>query len=340
MYEYIITVNNGLSEVSSEEIYRITGKKPYSNDNILRFKGSEEDGYKLIIWGRTIHRVLLLIDEGTFNDLDDLSNKIGKIDLEKYFKRGSKFALKTSRYGEHNFTSIDVNKVIGGVIHSKLISLDMDPKVDLNNPDIQFILRIINDKYMFTVNLSGESLHVRGYRKYNHPASIKTSIASAMILLSGWSNEDLMDPMAGGGTIPIEAAMIKYKYAPGLYRNYHPIINVPLFDEEKYMMYRREAYESYINDRIDIKIIYNDISKKYFKGALLNARLAYVNKYIDFYSYDARMLDKYDIKINDNFIVVSNPPYGIRMTRDKIISRLYKEVVKELNTMGVVRSFL
>jgi len=334
MYEYIITINNGLSEISSEEVYRITGRKPYSNENILRFKGSEDDAYKLIIWGRTIHRVLLLIDEGVFNDMDDLSNKIGRTDLQEYFKKGSKFALKTTRYGEHSFTSIDVNKVIGGVIHSKLISLNMDPKVDLENPDIQFILRIIDDKYMFTVNLSGESLHVRGYRKYNHPASIKTSIASAMILLSGWRDQDLIDPMAGGGTIPIEAAMIKYRYAPGLYRDHHPIINIPIFDEERYMAYRREAYELRINDRLDTKIIYNDISKRYLEGAMLNARSAYVDKYIDFYLYDARMLSKYNIKIDEDFIVVSNPPYGIRMTRDKIIPRLYGEVVNELSVLG------
>jgi len=105
-YQYIITVNNGLEEISAAEVHEITDKKPVIENNILRLKGEEKDAYRLIIWGRTIHRVLLLIDEGEFTDLEDLSNKLRKVDLRQYFRKNLSFALKTSRYGVHNFTSI------------------------------------------------------------------------------------------------------------------------------------------------------------------------------------------------------------------------------------------
>ncbi len=335
-YEYIITINSGLEQISASEVKGITGRNVKIGDNILRLNGSEEDGYKLILWGRTIHRVLLLIDEGEFTDLDDLGWRVERIDFRSYFKRGLRFALKTNRYGEHDFTSLDVNRVIGGVINRKLRLQDLDPKVDLDNPDIQFIMRVINDKYMLAVNLVGESLHVRGYRRYNHPVAIKTSIAAAMILLSDWNDEDFIDPMAGGGTIPIEAALYKYRYAPGLYRKTHPIINIPIFNPELYYKYRENAEESKL-DNLDINILYNDISRKYMDGAIINASSAGVDKFIKFLNFDVRYLHKYHIPLRDGFIAVFNPPYGIRMTRDKAIPSLYRDVVNTLVNLGCKR---
>ena len=335
-YEYIITINSGLGQISASEVKGITGRDVEIEDNILRLKGTEEDGYKLILWGRTIHRVLLLIDEGEFTDLDELGRRVGKIDFKPYFKRGLRFALKTNRYGEHDFTSLDVNRVIGGVINRKLRLQDLDPIVDLDNPDIQFIMRVINDKYMLTINLVGESLHVRGYRRYNHPAAIKTSIAAAMVLLSNWDNEDFIDPMAGGGTIPIEAALYKYRYAPGLYRKTHPIINIPVFSPELYYNYRENAEESKL-DNLDINILYNDISRKYMDGAIINASSAGVDKFIQFLNFDARYLHKYHIPLREGFIAVFNPPYGIRMTRGRAIPSLYRDVVNTLVNLGCKR---
>lgn len=333
-YEYIVTINKGIEEIAAREVYTLLGRKPVIGDNILRVKGTVEDAYKLIIWGRTFHRVLLLIDEGEFKDLEDLKNKISRLDFKEYFKKGSKFALKTNRYGIHTFTSIDANKVVGGAIHDVLMEKNLDPQVDLKNPDIQFILRIVDDRYMLTINLVGESLHARNYRVYNHPASIKTSLAAAMILLSGWGDEDFIDPMGGGGTIPIEASMIKYRYAPGLYRSFHPLINIPIFNSSDYHRFREDAIYMRINNKLDVSIVYNDVSRRHYEGAILNSKSAGVDKYIDFYNYDARRLSKYGFKLRNGFITVSNPPYGIRMTRHKVIPELYMEVVRELVGLG------
>lgn len=77
-----------------------------------------------------------------------------------------------------------------------------------------------------------------------------------MIYLSGYKDEVFIDPMAGGGTIPIEAALVKYRIAPGLYREPHPLVNIPYYDREIYEEKRLEAYESRIGEVYGEPIIY------------------------------------------------------------------------------------
>ena len=87
-------------------------------------------------------------------------------------------------------------------------------------------------------------------------------------------------------------------------------------------------------DKEDIEIIYNDISSRYREGAFINASVAGVSKFISFYNIDARLLRKYNLNVGEGFIVVSNPPYGIRMTRHKVIPSLYNDVVREVVKLG------
>jgi len=333
--EYAITISKGISDIASKEVYNITGVYPEAGDNILYISLDIEKVYELILWGRTIYKVIHILDKGIFQDLDDLANKIEKIDLKLFGCNGS-FALRTSRYGSHNFTSLDANKVVGASIYRSLVRAGYNVNVDLNNPDVEYVLRIINDEYLFGINIVGESLHIRRYRVYNHPASIKTSLAAALIYISGYKGEIFIDPMAGGGTIPIEAALIKHRIAPGLYRENHSLIKIPYYDTELYLRKREEAEGRRIDKMFGEPIIYNDISPRYMRGAMRNAESAGVDRYITFLSYDARELSEY-ISGLDGGIAVFNPPYGIRMTRKAVIYDLYRDVISELKLLGIKR---
>ncbi len=330
---YAITITKGIADIASKEVHDITGVYPRAGDNILYASLDMDRLYDLILWGRTIYKVIHILDQGSFRDLDDLAERVEKVDLKLFGCDGS-FALRTSRYGSHDFTSLDANRVVGASIYRSLVRAGYDVRVDLTNPDVEYILRIVGDEYLFGVNVVGESLHIRRYRVYNHPASIKTSLASALIYISGYSGEVFIDPMAGGGTIPIEAAMIKYRIAPGLYRESHPLIRIPYYDAELYFEKRREAGERRFEEVFGEPIIYNDISPRYMQGAIRNAESAGVDRYITFMSYDARELSEY-IPSLEGGTAVFNPPYGIRMTRKDVIYELYRDVVSELKILGV-----
>ncbi len=333
--DILITITKGIARVAAEEVRDITGVMPIQAENTLRVRLGVEAVPRLILWGRTIYKVIHVLDEGVFNSLEDIARRVESLDLRLFGGDGS-FALRSSRYGSHGFTSLDANRVVGAAVYRALERAGYKVSVDLTSPDREYILRIVDDRYTFGVNLVGESLHIRGYRVWNHPAAIKTSLAAAMVLLSGFWDEPFIDPMAGGGTIPIEAALYRYRYAPGLYRPNHMITKIPYYPLETYLEAREEAYNARLPPGEGPEIIYNDISCRYMSGAERNAESAGVDRAIRFMCVDARDLTSH-LPSLESGVAVFNPPYGIRMTRRKVLEDLYRDVVDELSSLGIRR---
>jgi putative N6-adenine-specific DNA methylase len=94
------------------------------------------------------------------------------------------------------------------------------PDVDTYRPDIVWHLHIYEKKVTISLDSSGESLHLRGYRKGSHGAPINEVLACGLLYLSGWDSNitPFVDGMTGSGTIAIEAAMMATRRAPNLNR--------------------------------------------------------------------------------------------------------------------------
>ncbi len=332
MIKILALTPGGLEKISVDEIRKIIGKSVNVERGQVSFYGDYVDAIKLNILCRTITRVLICIDEGSFKDLNDLARKISRLDFKIYFKDGYSFAVRCSRTGTHDFTSIDAARVVGGVIHNSLLSQNMKIRVDLNEPDIEFHLRIRDDRYQLCIDTSGEGLNRRGYRVYSHPAALNPVIAAAMIQILNWNGSKiLVDPMCGGGTIPIEACMIVRKIPPGVFRGAHPIIKLPVISEDEYWRIREDAIRKKL-DINDILCFGIDAGKKYIDGSILNASSAGVKENIKFICGDSRRLEK--LIPDDQYFFAFNPPYGIRLTRIKAIPELYNSILKSLKNIG------
>lgn len=93
------------------------------------------------------------------------------------------------------------------------------PSVRISRPDVLLNIHIAQTTCTLSLDSSGESLHRRGYRQEAVEAPLNEVLAAGMILMTGWKGEcDLIDPMCGSGTIPIEAALIARNIAPGVFR--------------------------------------------------------------------------------------------------------------------------
>lgn len=80
---------------------------------------------------------------------------------------------------------------------------------------------IMKDEVTISIDTSGESLHRRGYRKLSSKAPITETLAAALIMLTPWNKDRiLVDPFCGSGTIPIEAALLGARIAPGIQRSF------------------------------------------------------------------------------------------------------------------------
>ncbi len=331
---YVLT-RAGIEEIAASEVEELGCKVEYFDIGIVKAKGNIRDVIRLNIYGRTFVRVLLGVCEGELNELNDIIKQVSNIDFKTYFKEDYSFAVRCNRIGKHNFTSIDAAREVGGIIHKQLLNAKMNVKVDLENPTIEFILRIYHNKFHLGIDTSGKSLDKRGYRVYNHPAALNPVLASAMIKLLKWDGKKvLIDPMCGGATIPIEAVMSILKYAPGLYRNIHPIVNIPFVSKDEYLKIREEALKARVNS--DLEIAYAiDISNKHLTGAIKNAESAGVKNNIRFMLGDATKLSNYIEK--GEYFFAFNPPYGIRESKLKNLLKLYKETLSELIKIGAFK---
>jgi len=170
---------------------------------------------------RSAHSVILILSEGTIGfslrGLEEAYSIVSSSSIDELLGAYQTFAVEAERLGEgHEYTSLDVARVVGdAVIRVVEARRGWRPEVRLNSPQVIVYAGVEGEKLSIGVVLSGErSLHVKRYRLYDHPAALKPSLAYVMLRLSGARDgESIVDPMCGGGTIAVEAALL-YESSP------------------------------------------------------------------------------------------------------------------------------
>jgi len=149
---------------------------------------------------RGLEHVVLLVKEfqvgRTLDALDSIYEQLSGLEVD-----GSSFRITCERFGEHQFSSMDVERVAGqAVLDSNRIP------VNLSKPDTEIRLDILKERCLVGIKLTKVPLHVRYRRVFEHPSALNPVVAYGMLRLSGMKEGDqLLDPFCGGGTIPIEA---------------------------------------------------------------------------------------------------------------------------------------
>jgi 23S rRNA (guanine2445-N2)-methyltransferase / 23S rRNA (guanine2069-N7)-methyltransferase len=203
-------------------------------------------------------------------------------------------------------------------------------------PPVAVEVAIRNDLATVTIDTSGVGLHKRGYRSGAvGEAAIKETLAAGLVLLSVWRpGRPLVDPFCGSGTIAIEAAMLGRGIAPGLKRGFaaerwwHPSTKVDaertrtLIDPALWAEARAEAVRSIVPDRLDPLIHASDIDESAIRLARANARDAGVEHDIQFSQREFSEL----ASRREFGVVITNPPYGVRLGETAEIDRLYAQM--------------
>ena len=161
-FSAILTCDKGLEEISIDEVKKLIHKDSYVyHPGAIYVKDiTEEDIFKLNFLSRTIHRVIILLMEGEFESLTELKKKVSDIDFENYIKYDQTFAVECERTGKHDFTSLDVEKIIGKIIIERhFLKVGNRLLVNLKNPDILVRVRIRHKKFWVGLDTTGiESL--------------------------------------------------------------------------------------------------------------------------------------------------------------------------------------
>lgn len=322
--DILITTMVGLEEIALEEMrwdFGLRGKK-LRNGRIL-VKGEPEDVVRIAYFSRIPERVMVLLNMvNGVESLQDVYNVVKSTPIEDYCREGSTFACRSDRRGNHPFTSLDIERVAGQAVVDTVKHI----RVNLGDPDLVVRVDLDGDALYVALDAVGyEALHNRGYRVCNHPASLNATLASALIRAGRWKlGERLLDPFAGGGTIPIEAVLGARRVPWCKFRKF-------LFERNNIV--GREVVEELLMEERDEEIGAVGIEKydKHVECARRNAESAGVGDAVTFKRGDARM---FDVEAD---VIITNPPYGQRIANPRVVHRTYYEFAERSAEMGVQR---
>jgi len=306
--KFYATLPPGLEDVAAKEIVELGGKVEEIRHGKGRifFSGEKSMIPAINHLSRTLERLNLLLLRCSVESLDDIYREVRGLDFS--FIRGS-FAVRSLRVGEHDFRSLDIARVAGqAVIDSFMESHGERLRVNLSDPDVILRVELVENELFVGVDTTGDdAMHKRWWRVYNHPAHLNAAIACGMLRLAEWNeHERLIDPMCGSGTIPIEAALMARR--------------VPNKREFAYRKFCSKKFEWEERD-VRLRLFGIERFRKHLEGALKNAENAGVLDTITFIQGDAlKMTGEYEV-------IITNPPYGLRIYRKGAIERLYRNFI-------------
>ncbi|MBS9438619.1 bifunctional 23S rRNA (guanine(2069)-N(7))-methyltransferase RlmK/23S rRNA (guanine(2445)-N(2))-methyltransferase RlmL [Photorhabdus noenieputensis] len=316
----------GLEELLKNELEMLGAQSCKIVQGGVHFQGDGKVMYKSLMWSRLASRILLPLNE--FNVYSDLDLYLGvqSIDWSQIFSVDSTFSVHFSGTNEEiRNTQYGALKVKDAIVDSFIRKLDQRPNVAKQQPDIRINVFLNKEKASVALDLSGDGLHIRGYRDLAGQAPLKENLAAAIILRSGWQiGTPMVDPMCGSGTLLIEAAMMAADRAPGLHRNHWGFIAWLQHDEE---IWREVTTEAQIRFRKGLqetasRFVGSDIDRRVLDMARSNARRAGVAQLITFQQGDASRLEN-PLPEGTVGTVLSNPPYGERLESEPALVALH-----------------
>jgi putative N6-adenine-specific DNA methylase len=186
----------------------------------VHFGRSLDEGFRACLELRTAIRVLYRLGSFEAPSGEALYEGVSAIDWSPWITPRHTLAVRAVCHGSAlTHSQFVAQKTKDAVVDQLRARLGARPSVDLDDPDVTLFVHLTRDRATVYLDLSGGSLHRRGWRARAGEAPLKESLAAAVLRLSGWDRERLLvDPMCGAGTLAIEAALWARNVAPGLAR--------------------------------------------------------------------------------------------------------------------------
>ena len=328
-FEMVAKTFQGLEDVLAEELRSLGALNVKPGRRMVSFEGDLEMLYRANLSCRTALRILKPIFKFKARTTDELYDAVKEFDWGSIMSVGSTFSIDTVAYSDEfthsRFVTYRVKDAIVDWFKDRYGD-DKRPGVRLQDADVMLNVHISGEYVTLSLDSSGESLHKRGYRVAQTEAPINEVLAAGIILKSGWKGDTpLIDPMCGSGTFLIEAALIAANINPGVYRKHFTFENWKDFDAALF----DRRYNAASNERdVNVKIYGADISPKAIEIAARNIKSAGVGRMIEL---ETKPLSAWD-EAPANGTIISNPPYGERISADDM-EGLYEMIGSKLKNV-------
>ena len=320
-YSLFVTCPRGLEAPLSQELEQLKCQDIRAVDGGVACKGGMEQVYRINLHSRTASRVLLRLTKSGYRNEQDIYKAAKNIrwtdwfDLEQTFK--VKVEGKRAQVKSLDFVGLKIKDAVCDVFRD---ACGARPSVGKIRPDIRIHAFIDERDIQIFIDTSGEALFKRGYRQDTGEAPMRENLAAGLLLLAGYDGtQPFQDPFCGSGTIVIEAAWIATRRAPGLMRRFG-FEKLKNFDAALWKKLQHEA-ETQIRPA-SAPISGSDNDRHMIRAAVANAQAAEVDTFIRFEVKDAQ-----DTRPNgEGGILISNPPYGVRLAEVQALQALYPQL--------------
>ncbi|STY62450.1 bifunctional 23S rRNA (guanine(2069)-N(7))-methyltransferase RlmK/23S rRNA (guanine(2445)-N(2))-methyltransferase RlmL [Mannheimia haemolytica] len=328
---YFATAARGFEEMLKTELEQICAAECKVAQGGVHFTTTQKGAYQALLHSRLASRILLpLISTKIFSD-SDLYASIVSFNWADLFDPRDTFYIDFSGTNrEIRNTQFGAMRVKDGIVDYFERKGFARPTVDKDNPDVRIHVYLDRENVVVSLDLSGDALHIRGYREETGKAPLRETLAAAIILRSGWKvGTPLVDPMCGSGTLLIEAAQMAANIAPQLHRKHwgfnawkgHQQVVWKAVLDEAFLNVELGAVGENCNSPLQKMFFGFDLDHRVLTKAKQNAKNAGVDHLIQWQQGDvAALKNPIPEKIGT---VVCNPPYGERLGTTPALIALY-----------------
>jgi len=331
LHPLYVTAPAGTADLAAEELAACGVGDVKVERGGVACSGSLEQAYRACLWSRVANRVLLKIAESPAPTPEALYDGVRTVNWEEHLGLDGTLAVDaTSTRSAITHTQFAALKTKDAVVDQFRERTGARPSVDVDSPHVRINLHLDRDVATLAIDLSGESLHRRGYRGAQGAAPLKENLAAAVLLRAGWQklvsaggDDELgfVDPMCGSGSLAIEAALIAGDVAPGLLRNEFGFLRWRGHDEAVWQRVLTEAAERRAAAHLE-RFVFRayDRDSGAVRATLENATRAGFAKHVH---AERRELADLPAAPAARGLVAVNPPYGERLGEGDALKEVY-----------------
>lgn len=318
-WELVATCTRGLEDVLRRELTGLGHDEARCGRGVVGFRGDLAAVYRANLRLRTAMRVLRTLAEGPAAGRDSLYELAATVPWEEMFARGMTFAVESAGRGSGFASAAFAALIVKDAIVDRLRARwGSRPDVARERPDLLVHLHLTGERAGIALDSSGEPLSHRGYRPRGGPAPLAETLAAGVLLLAGYDgSQPLLDPMAGTGTIAIEAGLIATRSAPGARRAF-ACERWPRHQPSLLAAERDGAAR--LRRKAAAPIVAGDRDPAAVAAVRRNALEAGVEDAVQVVQKDAL-----DLALpGPGALIVANPPYGVRLGDTAALRALYR----------------
>lgn len=340
IFDLFASCPKGLEELLAAELNSLGGEPIKQHIAGVSFRGDLRVAYRCCLWSRLANRILLPVAHFPVPSAQALYEGVGGVEWNLHFRADATFMVDfNGTSGVINNSQFGAQKVKDAVVDHFVWRSGSRPSIDLRNPQWRLHVQLRREHATVSIDLSGDSLHRRGYRLQGGIAPLKENLAAALLLRADWPGiaargGALLDPMCGSGTLLIEGAMMAMDIAPGCARKH--------WSFENWLQHDASIWESLLSDALERRerafvrqwpeIRGYDASAAAIRAAEENIERAGLTGKVRVLRKELAQFVKPTHQALDGGLVIANPPYGERLGEQESLRHLYAHFGERLRS--------